>query len=208
MRKKVEHFQGYEITPKILKEIKRIDTERMEEGKTEFANTETKKLRNLCKIHESKPIQEHIILGEDWYISYTEVSENEIEITDWVAIDKVENKFTQTMEMLTALKIILLEHKHCDIYGMLRHSTSYPFYKKLIDKGFVDEEEATDVIFFDDSQPELEKIKEEILSEYDSIEDYLKDEFRKKYEGTHIEDHIYHEIVFNMSDKFRNNYKK
>jgi len=206
MRKKVEYYHGYEITPQVLKEIERIDSTRETEGTTEFNNTKVKNLQELCEVHNTTEEQEHIILGEDWYINYATISEEEIDIKDWVAIEKVENKFTQTIEMFNTLKKILLEYQHCDIYSMLRHSTSYPFYKKLMNEGYIDE--GYDIIDFDDCLPKLEEIKEKILTEYDSLEDYLSDENREKYEDSNIEDYIYHDVVFNMTEKFRDRYKK
>lgn len=206
MRKKVEYYHGYEITKEVLKEINRIESKRIAEGITQFNNVKVETLEELCEINETTQEQEHIILGEDWYINYANISEEEIDIKNWVAIDKVENKFTQTIEMFNALKKILLEYQHCDIYSMLRHSTSYPFYKKLMGEGYIDE--GYDIIDFDDSTPKLEEIKEQILTEYDSFEDYLSDESREKYEDSNIEDYIYHNVVFNTTEKFRDRYKK
>ena len=37
-----------------------------------------------------------------------------------------------------ALKKILLENAHCNIKCILRHSTSYKFYKKLLDEGLIE----------------------------------------------------------------------
>lgn len=206
MRKKVEHYEGNEITKEILQRIRLIDEKRIQEGITQFDMEEINSLEDLCEIDELTPEQIHIILGEDWYIVYAYISEEEIDIKDWVAIDKVENKFTQTMEMFSALKKILLAHKDYDIYSMLRHSTSYPFYQKMLKEGLV--EEGYDMVDFDDYLPKLEEIKQQILDEYDSIEAYLADENRKRYEESNMEDYIYHNVVFNMTDKFKNRYKR
>ena len=206
MRKKVEYYKGNKITKKVLKRIHLIDTKRIQEGTNQFDMEECRTLKELCETYETIPKQIHLILGEDWYIVYTYLSEEEIDIKDWVAIDKVENKFTQTMEMFSALKKILLAHKNYDIYSMLRHSTSYPFYQKIVNNGYI--EEGYDIVALDDSEEEIEAIKEQILDKYDSVEDYLRDESRERYEGTHIDDYIYHNVVFNTTDKFNNKYKR
>lgn len=206
MRQKVEHYSGHKITNKVFKKISLIDLKRIQEGVTQFSIERIKNLKQLCKIHDTIKAQEHIILGEDWYISYTKINEDEISINDWVAINNVENKFAQTMEMFNALKKILLENSQAIIYSMLRHSTSYPFYKKLLNEGYI--EEGYDIIDFDDCTEELERIKEEILLEYDSFEEYLLDENRDKYEEYFIEDYIYHEVSFNMTESFTNRYTK
>lgn len=206
MRKKVEYHKGTDLTKEILKRIHLIDAKRIQEGTTQFNMEECRTAEELCEIYETTPEATNIILGEDWYIIYAYISEEEIDIKDWVAIDKVENKFTQTMEMFSALKKILLAHKDYDIYSMLRHSTSYPFYQKLVNEGYV--EEGYDMVDLDESSEELEVIKQEILDEYDSIEDYLSDEKRERYEGTHLDDNIYHNVVFNTTEKFNNKYKR
>lgn len=87
----------------MLKRINLIDLKRIQEGITQFSIERIKTLKLLCKVHETTPKKEHIILGEDWYIIYTELSEDEIEIKDWVAINNVENKFMQTIEMFNTL---------------------------------------------------------------------------------------------------------
>lgn len=205
MRMKVEYYSGNKINNKVLKRINLIDLKRIQEGITKFSIERIKSLKTLCKSHETTPENEHVILGEDWYIIYTDISDTEIEIKDWVAIHNVENKFSQTIEMFNALKHILLEHENHIIYSTLRHSTSYQFYKKLLNEGYI--EEGYDIIDFDDCNQELEEIKQKILSKYDSIDDYLSDEFREKYESSSVEDYIYHDVSFNITNSFKNRYK-
>lgn len=206
MRKKIEYYNGKEITRSVLKRINLIDIKRIKEGINVFSMESVKTLKSLCKAHQSDPEEEYIILGEDWYIIYTKIFATEIDIKDWVAISNVENKLTQTMEMYSSLKQLFLENKDCDFYCMLRHSTSYPFYKKFLDEGHI--EESMDVIDFDDYSPELTKIKEKILTEYNSIEEYLSDPNRELYKESHLEDYIYHEVSFNVTNTFQNKYKK
>lgn len=205
MRMKVEYYNGNKITSKVLKRINLIDLKRIQEGITKFSIERIKSLNSLCKSHGTTPKNEHVILGEDWYIIYTDISDTEIEVKDWVAIHNVENKFSQTIEMFNALKHILLEHENSIIYSTLRHSTSYQFYKKLLNEGYI--EEGYDIIDFDDCNQELEEIKQKILSKYDSIDDYLADEFREKYESSSVEDYIYHDVSFNITNSFKNRYK-
>lgn len=204
IRKKVKHYKGYQINPLVIRKINIIDLTRIKEGITEFSMEKVKSLKQLSRSYLSSPNNTHIILGEDWYIAYT-ISEDELNIRDWVSIGNVEHKFAQTSEMMSALKKILLENDNCNIKSMLRHSTSYKFYKKLLDEGLI--EEQLDIITFDDYLPELEKIKQEIFDKYDSIEDYLNDEFRERYREYHIEDFIYHEVDFNITKSFINRYK-
>ena len=206
MRKKTEYYNGREITRSVLKRVNLIDLKRIQEGINQFSMEEVKSLKALCKIHGVNQEDEHLILGEDWYILYTDISDIEIEIKDWVAVSNVENKFSQAMEMFNALKIILLEHASHDIYGTLRHSTSYKFYQKFLEEGYLEEQLST--IDFDDYLPKIEAIKEKILSEYDSLYAYLADESRERYEESALEDYIYYDVCFNITDAFKKRYKK
>ena len=205
MRKKVEYYNGRKITKEVLKKVNLIELKSIEEGITQFGMGYVKTLSELSNSHKTKPKNEHLILGEDWYISYTTKKNNEIEINDWISITKVENKFEQTIEMFNAIKQILITYKDSNIITTLRHSTSYPFYKKFLDTGYL--EELIDEVDFDDYLPQLEEINEKILEQYNGIEEYLLDPNRNRYEKYHIEDFIYHEVIFIVSEKFKNRYK-
>ena len=206
MRREIEYYNGKRITKEILKRVNLIELKSIQEGITVFEMDNIKTIHELSFSHKTKPKNEHLILGEDWYISYIIKSNNEIEINDWISITKVTNKFEQTMEMFNAIKQILVTHSNNNIRAMLRHSTSYPFYKIFLDEGYL--EELIDNIDFDDYLPMLEEIYEKILEQYDSIEEYLSDPNREKFEKEHIEDFIYHEVIFQVSQKFKNRYKK
>lgn len=206
MRGKVEYYDGREITKKELERVNLIELKSIEEGITIFEMESIKTLTELSYSHKTKSKNEHLILGEDWYISYTTISDSEIEINDWISINKVKNKFEQTMEMFNAIKQILVTHSDKHISAIFRHSTSYPFYKKFLDEGYL--EELLDNVEFDDYLPTVEEIFEKILEQYDSIEKYLSDPNREKFEKEHIEDFIYHEVIFQVSQKFKNRYKK
>lgn len=205
MRQKVEHYNGTAITKQVLNRINFIDLKRFKEGITKFSIDKANSLKSLCKSHDTQPEQEHIIIGQDWYIIYVDISSYEIEIKDWVAIHNVENKFMQTMEMFNAFKQILIEHQDYHICGTLRHSTSYQFYKRLVEEGYLIEH--FDMIEFDEPTQELTQIKEQILSQYNSLYDYFNDANREKYQNAHIEDYIYHDVLFQTSNKFVNKYQ-
>ena len=82
MRKKIEFYNGHEITKKVLNRINLIDLKRIQEGINHFAMERLTSIKTLCKLHETTIEHEHIIIGEDWYIAYIDISENEIEIKD------------------------------------------------------------------------------------------------------------------------------
>ena len=147
MRGKVEYYNDRKITKEVLKKVNFIELKSIEEGITQFGMGYVKTLSELSNSHKTKAKNEHLILGEDWYISYTTKKNNEIEINDWISITKVENKFEQTIEMFNAIKKILITYKDSNIITTLRHSTSYPFYKKFLDEGYL--EELIDEVDFD-----------------------------------------------------------
>ena len=95
MRKKIEYYNGKEITRSVLKIINLIDLTRIKEGINAFSMESVKTLRSLCKEHESDPEEEYIILGEDWYIIYTKKFDTEIDIKDCEEFRK--NVNTQAM---------------------------------------------------------------------------------------------------------------
>lgn len=207
MRRKVEYYSGHEITEEVLKKIHLIELKRLEEGITQFPLESINTLDELCQYYETTPSQENIILGEDWYINYNKIADYEMEINEWVAISAVSNKLGQTIEMYEALKKILLESEFRDIYIVSRHSTSYRLYQSLLRRGYIEEfDNTTDIL--ENLPTELEQIKQKIIAEYGSLENYLKDENREKYEEFHLEDYIYHLIIFSITDKFVNKYKR
>lgn len=204
MRKKVEYYKGTEITDEVLKRVNLIELKRQREGLTTFTSENIDSLEELCYEHDTKPAQENIILGEDWYIIYTTFNK-EIEIQEWLSIGNVKDKLIQTMEMFNAIKTILLDNKDKSIYATLRHSTSYKFYKLLLEKGYIKEfENRFDIA--DDIPEDLLTIIENIPKKYNSIEEYIDTEKEDNLED--LPDFIYHNVDFKVSDKFIERYNK
>ena len=209
MREAVKHYTGYEITDEIIRKINLIELKRIKEGITYIKSEPIKTLRYLCKIHGTFPKEENVIIGQDWYIIYSRLYEDasEIEINEWVAINKVENKLMQTIEMLSALKKILLENKDITVFATMRHSTSYKFYKLLLTRGYF--KELSNRADIDDELPEyLEPIKTELKNKYETPEVFLQNLDNENLQDTHFEDIIHHLIIFKPTDKFIKRYKK
>lgn len=204
MRKEVEYYKGNEITEEVLKRVNLIELKRQREGLTTFTIENVDNIEELCYTHDTLPVQENLILGEDWYIIYTTFN-GEIEINEWLAIGNVKDKLVQTMEMFNAIKNILLEHKDKTIYATLRHSTSYKFYKLLFEKGYINEfENRFDIA--DDIPGDLLTMIENSKEKYNSIEEYIDNETEDKIED--LPDFIYHNVEFKVSDKFIEKYNK
>lgn len=207
LRNKVKLYNGYKITSDVLKQISYIESRAVlvrNDVAMTYCNINT--LYELCDLHDSEPENEFIILGDDWYISYTELPGLcAIEINDWISISNNKNTFLQTIEMISTFKQLFLGYEDCLIYAALRHSTSYNFYKFILSNEYINQ--LTDQISLEDEKIKKE-ILDEILSIYGSIEKYLLDENRKKYENEHLEDYIYHNICFEVTNKFVTKYQR
>lgn len=209
MREKVKYYTGYEITDDIIRKINLIELKRIKEGITYIKSEPIETLRDLCRIHGTFPKEENVILGQDWYIIYSRLYEDskEIEINEWVAINKVENKLIQTIEMLSAMKKILLENKDITVFATMRHSTSYKFYKSLLKRGYF--KELSNRADIDEELPKyLEPIKEELKKKYETLEDFLQNIEQENIQDSHFGDIIHHLIIFKPTDKFIKRYKK
>ena len=134
-------------------------------------------------------------------------SKHYVEIKEWVDAGSVSNKLAQTMEMFNALKKILLSSEDKTLAATMKHNTSYQFYSSLIQRGLLQEFE--DNIFVEEELPQdLEMTRNNIEEQYGFIEDFLKDPNRSKEQEESLEDYIYHDVLFEITERFKNRYKK
>jgi len=209
MREPVKYYNGYEITDDVIRKINLIELKRIKEGITYIKSEHIETLRDLCRIHGTFPSEENIILGQDWYIIYSRLYEDskEIEINEWVAIDKVENKLMQTVEMLSAMKKILLENPDITVFATMRHSTSYKFYQSLLKRGYF--KEISNRADIDDELPKyLEPIKKELQNKYQTPKDFLQNLEQENLQDSHFGDIIHHLVIFKTTELFIKRYKK
>ena len=180
LRNKVKLYNGYKITSNVLRQISYIESRAvLVRNNVDMTYCNINTLYELCDLHNSEPENEFLILGDDWYISYTELPDLcAIEINDWISISNNENTFLQTIEMISTFKQLFLGYEDCLIYARLRHSTSYNFYKFILSNEYINQ--LTDQIDLEDEKIKKE-ILDEILSIYGSIEKYLLDKNRKRY---------------------------
>lgn len=206
MKKSIEHYNGYEITKEVIAKINLIALKRYQEDRYSICYEEYDTLEEICDLSNSSPKQINIILGEDWYIIYSK-REYFVEIIEWISKDTVTNKLEQTMEMFYALKNILLSVEGKNLTATMKHNTSYKFYTSFLKRGFLEE-------FYDDIDTEtdmpsdIKKVKDDLENKYGSIEYFLEDENRDKEQEEILEDYIYHEVIFGITDKFVKRYKK
>ena len=206
LRRKIEHYTGYEINKEVMERINLIALKRYREGRYSLLYDGVNTLEELCYWNDSIPEQTNVILGEDWFIVYTN-TEKYIEVNEWLAVDTVPNKLEQTMEMFNVLKNILLSSEDKRLIASMKHNTSYKFYASLLKRGFLQEYE--DYIGIEPEMPsDVKKVRVELENKYGFIEDFLKDENRDKEQEEVMEDYIYHDVLFEITDKFKNRYKR
>ena len=138
MKNTIHHYTGYEITPEIVAQKNLIGMRRYSAGYYSFLFDDINTLEDMITYLACNPEDMNIILGDDWYIAYT-MNDSEIEITEWIDIPRENDVMSQTSEMLRAMISILLLGEGKDIYATMRHHTSYKFYQKLKQLGFVEE---------------------------------------------------------------------
>ena len=203
MRKEVIHYQGNEITEDIIKQMRKISIKVYDQKTYNRLYDKMDNIREICYHHGTTPSQENVILGEDFFITYA-IRKGIIEIFEWVALSNVDNKLIQTIEMLSELKKILLLSEGIKISTYLKHQTSYPFYELFQEKGYLEEIHDYPQLEYDIISSTRNIIKE-IISKYGSLYNYLKS---KSKEYSPLEEHIYHEIMFKVNDKFIKRYGK
>ena len=112
---------------------------------------------------------------------------------------------SQTTEMLGAMISILIQGENKEIYAIMKHHTSYKFYQKLKQLGYV--EELYWCSQMEEERPiELDRIVEVLKEKYDDLNEYFSDENREHF--PEYAEYIFHDITFTVTDKFLKRYKK
>lgn len=200
--RKVEYFNGDEITPDVIERFKRLAAERFSDEVFIDYFSYLYDVEGYASLHEVYPSDEYMIFGEDWVFSY-HISNKELILSDWIASANSSDKFAQSLEMYREIKKVLLEAPACFFSGYLRHTTSYPFYKSFIDRGYI--EEFVDSLAIDVcSEEEYERIAAKVYSDDSSLADVV--------EGDRLTDSekscIYHDVTFELTKKFFKRYQK
>ena len=204
MRNVPRTYKGFEITPEIISEFKIICEGRYDPVIFEeyFGNVHT--IQQLSRMHDNHPEDETLILGDDWFIMYAD-KEYIVEVLEWVALDNVENKMSQIIEMLNALKYILYLSKKKCIESYLRQDTSYKFYQLGIKRGIIKpaiDEAVIDCAIPDDMENTMDYLKEK----HGTIENFIQSPELKDYSD--YETYILHRVAFTVTKEFVKQYKK
>lgn len=139
------------------------------------------------------------IIGEDWFIVYS-VEDDYIDILLWAAKYNSDNKISQSVEMYNALKTLFLRYYNCYFTAEMIHSTSYQFYLKMLEKGYINPNYDFLKLY---NLNLLEQLKLKIIGS-DNVTNQVLDS------GLFIRDErlykVIHEVNFELTDSFKRKY--
>lgn len=195
--RRVNIFKGKEISDYIIARLKKITRTRYDASvyNSNFWNLESVEI--LAELHGINVEEEILILGEDWFLCYR-VSGSIVEFLEWVALNEPGTKFIQSIEMMKSLQQIFIQHNDKKFTAAMRHNGSYPFYLKMIQRGYFEELAHTiDIDICNGFAPERLKYLEE---EYSSLEEFLNS--KEANNNPEYLTYILHCLDFNVTDTF------
>lgn len=200
MSRTIKVYIGYEISEDVIARLKHIAKSRYDKRIYDDYYSTIENIQELSFNHDLSPEREIIILGEDWFINYT-ISDSIVTFLEWVAIDNQDTKLKQTYEMMQSLKAILINNQDKQFTSDMRHDTSYQFYLKLKQRGFI-KEDLHGIEYDICSAPEGVKY---IDINYNTIEEFFESEEAKQHPEYYK--FILHHLAFTVTDKFVKKYK-
>lgn len=200
--RKIEYFNGDEITPDVIERFKRLAAERFSDEVFIDYFSYLYDVEGYASLHEVYPSDEHMIFGEDWVFSY-HISNKELILSDWIASANSNDKFAQSLEMYRAIRNVFLETQASFFSGYLRHTTSYPFYKSFVERGYI--EEFVDSLAIDVcSEEEYERIADKFYNADCTLKEAIERDMLSEME----KGCIYHDVTFELTKKFFKRYQK
>ena len=134
----IETYRGKKIGKKQLKKIKKIAVLSLKGSKLQKKYKRIYKLEDIQERMFFNDFDEYLVLGNDWFLTYN-IEDNLVRISNWMAVDDKNTKLTQSIEMLNTIKELLINNKDKKFVANFRHNTSYPLYKKMLDKDYFKE---------------------------------------------------------------------
>ncbi len=201
MKREVKHYHGEEIDLDIFTKLFGISAQRnfRVEGLIPYSDINT--LEDVEDFYGCCIDAFHIILGEDWYITYLDYYDS-IEILEWCSVDNKKDIYRQTLEMMKYMISIFIEAKDKKILTIMRHTTSYKFYELLKSRGYI--EEQYDSPGLDSILPlDIFDIIDKLIDQNINIKGYLLNENRP----TKYDKYFYHELIFRLNDSFFKKYE-
>ena len=203
--RKIETYYGNEIGRQQLRKIKKIAVLSLNGSKLQKRYQKMHKLEDIQTGMLYKSFNEYLVLGNEWFITYN-IEDNVVRISSWMAIDDKNTKLTQSIEMLNVIKDLLINNKDKKFVANFRHNTSYPIYKKMLDKNYF-KENFHYIDMFECPPPvelRLKFIKMYSPCNYEIFLKYLKSEAALKCPEDL--EYIVHSIIFKVTKEFIEKY--
>lgn len=198
MTNSIKHYQGNEITDEVISKIRCLAKNRYS-AQVYTNNFSYDTPSSYADKHGTNLEDESVILGPDWAICYHMVRRVLI-ISDWISEDNKSRVINQSLEMYISLRNVLVSTEAKRINAYLRHDTSYPFYKLLLEKDYIDTYE--DIPTIDMCSDEQSILINNIIEENPTFEETLeRGKIPKEYEQF-----IFHEVTFEPTEKFQKKY--
>lgn len=192
----VEVFKGKEIDEEKIAKLKVIAASRYAKQIYDSSYWSVENVDTLAYMYDMDVNDITLILGEDWFLCYV-ILGNVVTFLEWVAVDNKNCKFVQSIEMMTALKKILIQNKEKIFKASMRHDSSYQFYSKMMQRGYFEEECHTfDIDNCAGFAPERLKYIED---DYSSLEAFVNS-FEASSHPDYLK-YILHDVEFMVTDK-------
>lgn len=195
--RRVNIFKGKEINNDVIARLKEITRIRYPEPVYNSCFWSLESVDNLAELHGVNVEEEVLILGEDWFLCYG-VFGNIVEFLEWVALNEPGTKFIQSIEMMKSLQQIFIQYSDKKFTTAMRHNGSYPFYQKMLQRGYFKEHSHTiDIDLCNGFAPEQLKYLDE---EYLSLGEFLNSEEAKR--NPEYMTYILHYLDFSVTNTF------
>ena len=202
-RRSVEYYNNFTVTDEVIARIKNIALLRNDDFDTSGVTRNILgSIESVCfGVYDRELV--NIILGEDWFLIYVS-EQDEIIIEAWVYNDSRGEVFIQSMEMYTEFKNVLLANENKLFNSYMKKTTSYNFFKKMLEKGFLEVfSEETDLASYTPFS-----VIEPLLMKYGSVPEFIKLKEDNVDVEPEVDKYLFCDVEFGVTDKFVKKYKK
>ena len=199
----IEYYNNFTVTDEVIARIKNIALLRNDDFDTSGVTRNILgSIESVCSgVYDSELV--NIILGEDWFLIYVS-EQDEIIIEAWVSNDSRGEVFIQSMEMYTEFKNVLLANENKLFNSYMKKTTSYNFFKKMLEKGFLEVfSEETDLASYTPFS-----VIEPLLMKYGSVPEFIKLKEDNVDVEPEVDKYLFCDVEFGVTDKFVKKYKK
>ena len=202
-RRSVEYYNNFTVTDEVIARIKNIALLRNDDFDTSGVTRNILgSIESVCfGVYDRELV--NIILGEDWFLIYVS-EQDEIIIEAWVSNDSRGEVFILSMEMYTEFKNVLLANENKLFNSYMKKTTSYNFFKKMLEKGFLEVfSEETDLASYTPFS-----VIEPLLMKYGSVPEFIKLKEDNVDVEPEVDKYLFCDVEFGVTDKFVKKYKK